>query len=140
MEKIKAEKGKDNLMALALSILKLEETLIEKASDTNAVITSVKEMLDQSFLYTRDNKIEINNTVQDLDLDYWKNNIHIFKTKNPDMNKDVYLYSIRNSLKFLLEIKKDKALQKAYIFEIIIKTFLFIDFLNFSIEAIIAGT
>jgi hypothetical protein len=138
LEAMKLEKGRDNLQALTLSILKGEEMLIENHANTEGIINSFKSILMDAFAFIKENKIEINDSkVNDLDLDYWKNNIGLYKTKNPDMTKDVYLYSIRNSLKYLLDTRKDKTLQKAHIFEIVIKTFLFIDFINFSIDSVL---
>jgi hypothetical protein len=136
IESLKLEKGKDNIHNLSLNILKLEEIIVESATHEK-LVQGVGDLLEASFLFVKENKIEVNNEVQDLDLDYWKNNISIYKSKNPSMSKDVYLYSIRNSLRYLLEHKKDKILLKAYIFEIIIKTFLFIDYLNLSINSIL---
>lgn len=138
VEEIKLDKSKDTLLVLTQSILKIEETLIESFSDTDKIKENVKNLLYNCFYYVKENKIEINNPeVNDLDLDYWKNNITFFKSKNPNMSTDIYLYSIRNSLMFLLDIKKDKVFQKAYCLELIIKSFLFIDFMNLSIDSIL---
>lgn len=133
---IKVEKN--NLYNLVIAILKTEETLTEKESDIDLVLKNLSLLLKKAFQYVKEYKIEISNKNPDLDLDNWKNNIHMYKVKNPNMNKDVFLYSIRNSLMYLLEVERNKTLQKAYIFEIIIKTFLFINFLNLSIDSLLA--
>lgn len=111
--------------------------LIEKHADTKGIIASFKAILLDAFAYIKEHKIEINSEVNDLDLDYWKNNVSLFRSKSPDMSTDVFLYSIRTSLRYLLELKKDKNLQKAHIFEIVIKSFLFIDFKNLSIDSVL---
>jgi hypothetical protein len=128
------------LLSLTVAILEAEEVLIEQYVNTPKVIEVLKNILRVSFSYCKENKIEVNNDkTKDLDLDYWKNNIQIFKTKSININKDIFFYSIRNSLMFLIKEKKEKLLQKAYIFEIIIKTFLFIDFLNLSIDVLLSS-
>lgn len=137
LEKIKLEKGKDNLLSLTLTILKTEEMFVEKHANTEVIIAGFRAILMDAFTYIKENKIEINNEISDLDLDFWKNNVTLFRSKNPDMSTDVYLYSIRNSLRYLLETKKEKSLQKAHIFEIVIKSFLFIDFKNLSIDSVL---
>lgn len=135
---IKQKKGMDNLHCLVYSILKLEETLIEAANNIEKTTIDLQEVLFCSFLFIKENKIEITNEkIKDLDLNYWKDNINIFKSVNPNMSVDVYLYSIRNSVLYLQTYKKDKILSKAYIFEVIIKTFLLIDFLNLSIDSLL---
>ena len=138
VEEIKIEKNKETLLNLTQSILKIEETLVENFSNTDKVKENLKNLLYNCFYFIKENKIEINNEeIKDLDLDFWKENITFFKSKNPNMSTDIYLYSIRNSLMFLLDIKKEKILQKAYSLELVIKTFLFIDFLNLSIDSIL---
>ena len=138
IEEIKIEKNKETLLSLTQSILKIEETLVENFSNTDKIKEDLKSLLYNCFYFIKENKIEINNEeVKDLDLDFWKDNITFFKSKNPNMSTDIYLYSIRNSLMFLLDIKKEKVLQKAYSLELVIKTFLFIDFLNLSIDSIL---
>jgi hypothetical protein len=138
IQELKIVKDSNHLLSLTHAILKNEEILIENYTNIEIVKIELRNLLNQSFFLIKEHKIEINNSeVKDLDLDYWKDNIASFKSKNPDMNREVYLYSIRNSLKYLIETKKTKNLFKAHLFEIIIKTFLFIDFLDLSIDKIL---
>ena len=137
-EKIKIEKGKNLFETLTISILNLEEALVEKRENSSLVKAVFINTLYDCFSLIKDLKIEINNSeLQEVDLDYWKNNIHVFKSRINDPNIEVYLYSIRNSLKYLLQKKKDKQYSKAYLFEIIIKLFLSIDFYGFSINKLL---
>ncbi len=133
-EKAKLVKDKNVLLTLTHTILKLEEHLIEGINE-EFTIDQLGDVLKVAFIIVGENKIDINNSVVDLDLDNWKNSIRVYRIKNA-ITKDVFLYTLRNSLKNLIEAK-DANFTKLYIFEIIIKTFLYIDFLGLSIDTIL---
>jgi len=136
LDKAKVIKTKNILLALTSSILQLEENLIE-ISSSEKLINQLGEVLKDIFIFIGENKIEINNKeLKDLDLDHWKDDIRTYKPVHPGMSTDVYLYSMRNALKHLLD-EKDIKLIKVYSFELAIKTFLFIDFLDLSIDTIL---
>lgn len=138
-EKTKSIKEKNSLLQLTLSILTLEETLTEVDNKVE-LIKHLGTVLKFSFIVVNENKIDINNKdVMDLDLDNWKNNIKRYKMHN-QVTKDSYLYTLRNSLKKLIQLlndDKESSFVKVHIFEIIIKTFLYIDYLNLSIDTIL---
>lgn len=138
IEKLKNIKSKTILLDLIYEILRLEELLIEN-SDITKNIKQLGEVLYQSLLLTVDNKIDINDkNNKDLDLDHWKNNLSKYRLINK-VEKEIYLYTMRNTLKNLIPVldTKDELSIKVYIFELIIKTFLYIDYLDLSIDAIL---
>ena len=123
---------------ITLSILKLEEVFVEKNKNQLLICQNSKNILDNCFIFCLKNKIEINHiTEKVLDLDYWKNNIILYKVKSADMGSDVFLYSVRNSLMSLIEVKKIKNFMKTHIFEIIVKMFLLLDFYNINIDELL---
>lgn len=139
IERIKNIKSKTTLLDLVYETLKLEELLIENAGDTSRHIKQLGEVLYQSFLLTVESKIDINDkNNKDLDLDNWKNNLKKYKLVNK-VEKEIYLYTIRNTLKNLIPVidTKDELSIKVYLFELIIKTFLYIDYLDLSIDTIL---
>jgi hypothetical protein len=138
IEKVKTIKTKNSLLDLAYDILLLEELIVESAVPTKE-INQLGDVLKSSFVIVSENKIEINNKENpDLDLDNWKNSIGKYRLTNP-VSKEVYLYTLRNSLKNLMKSieDKDEVSIKVFIFELIIKTFLYIDYLDFSIDSIL---
>jgi hypothetical protein len=138
IEKIKVNKSKNSLIDLTYDILTLEELMIE-SSEPVKEINQLGNVLKSSFMLIFENKVEINHKeIPDLDLEHWKNSIKKYKVKNA-ISKDVYLYTLRNSLKNLIkscETKDDLSI-KIYLFELIIKTFLYIDYLDLSIDTIL---
>lgn len=138
LEKVKLNKIKNSLLALTYDILKLEEVLVE-STEKEKEIKHLGDILQSAFIIVSENKIEINNKVElDLDLDNWKNNIKKYKITH-NISKEVYLYALRDSLKNLIKAidNKNEVDIKTFIFELIIKTFLYIDFENLSIDHIL---
>lgn len=137
IEKVKTCKTKSSLLDLTYDILLLEELIVE-SSDIPKEIEQLGTVLKSAFVIIVENKIDVNNKdYPDLDLDNWKNSIKKYKLKN-SVSKDIYLYTLRNSLKNLIqamEVKNEVSI-KTFIFELIIKTFLYIDFLDLSIDSI----
>ena len=130
---------KENIKnAMVLSVFKLEEILAEEGANTEKIVDQLGEVLTTSFSFANERGIEINNPeVEELDLDHWKDNIMSYKENTSDIvNAHVYLYTLRNALRYLID-EKDAINTKGYFFEIIIKTFLFINFLNLSIDSIL---
>lgn len=136
LETIKKDK-KELWYDLTLAILKLENNLTVSITDKQKVISQLKNIVDVALLLMKDNKIDINSDANDLDLDYVKNNIHIYQSRTPHMTNVTFLFQLKNALIMLIENKKDKAIIKTYLFEIITKTFLFIDYNNLSIDVIL---
>jgi hypothetical protein len=135
LDKVKHLKGKNTNTLLTVSILKLEENIVE-TGDNVLLIHQLGDVLQYAFVSVLEHKLAINNeSVPDLDLDNWKNNVQHYRILNPLMNKDVFLYSLRNSLRYILEGDEDTI--RIFLFELIIKSFLYIDFLHLSIDAIL---
>lgn len=138
LDKLKTSKTKSSLLELSYEILKLEELLIENA-DFSKNITQLGDVMYQIFLCLIDNRVDINSTTNpDLDLDHWKNNIKKYRLKNKVSN-DIYLYTIRNTLKNLIRASQDNSeyYVKVHLFELMIKTFLYVDYVDLSIDAIL---
>lgn len=133
-EKVKTVKYKNTVLSLTLNVLKLEEVFEEKEF-TEKIINYLGEILKDSFALVNENKIPINNKeMPDFDLDNWKDSVKLYKKKMPAIpNARTYLYVMRSSLKNILDEKDIKI----YLFDLIIKTFLFIDTLNLSIDSVL---
>ena len=139
IENIKSIKTtRNSLLNLTYDILNLEESLIEINNKTHE-INLLGELLKSSFIIISENKIQVNNKdKKDLDLDNWKNSIKKYALKNK-VDKYIYLYALRVSLKNLIKAIDELNTEniKIYIFELIIKTFLYIDSIDLSIDHIL---
>jgi hypothetical protein len=138
IEKVKTFKPKNSLLDLTYNILVLEETLTEYVEPTRE-IRCLGEVLKAGFVLLIENKLEINNKENpDWDLDNWKNNIGKYRLKTK-IDKEIYLYTLRNSTKNIIKFTDEKNDWniKVFVFELLIKTFLYIDYVNLSIDAIL---
>lgn len=137
IQKLKPNKNKKDLIPLIISILNCEEVLVEKSENLELVKNELKNFLNTLFIVIKSNNVNIKSETKELDLDYWKDNIKDYRSQNPNMNKDVFFYSIRNTLKYLILEINNKIHLTAHLLEMVIKTFLFIDFLELSLDDIL---
>lgn len=125
---------KENLLNnLIYSILISEETFIEHPLEIEAGKLSIKKIIDNAFILLKELKIN----PEEIGLENVKNDIKDYSTTNPDMDLEVYFYTIRNSIKHLIKFQQNISELKTHLFKIIMTLFLFVEFLNYNIDDIL---
>lgn len=122
------KQGTADLKDLTFSILQLEETLIDTLN-TEKAIEHLADVFSSIFKYS--NKLKVDITASGV-LEYWKMNIKTY-VAGKKMSSTEFLYDLRASLRGLYR----KTKEENYLFDMALKTMLFIDSLEWSMEMII---
>ena len=117
------------LKDITVTVLQLEETLIETL-DTEKAMKEFGDLFSVLYRYSNAKNIEVDKTNV---LEYWKMNTQFYPLTPDKLTTTVYLYGLRTCLNNLYKGENEDS----FLFDMILKTMLFITYLGWSTDIIL---
>jgi hypothetical protein len=126
------KQNKVELKDVAIAILDLEYTLIDLV-DAEKAMDELGKVFSLLFGYANTKSIDITSSGV---LEYWRLNSKNYKMTQESKTSQSYLYTLRTSLKNLYKEENENN----NLFDMVLKTMLYIDSLNWSLDIILANS